>query len=143
MKNKKHVEIDNIEDLESLVIAKCYDIKEIFMRFDIKAADNQFVTYYNNWFYEIIGKLTFLRNVRIGKTGKYTRGSGMCEREVEAVYVYVTIDVPDKNSRYTKEFAEKQETEYRFKMTKDRAGYEEIDAACVLQVIENLNEDDK
>ena len=143
MKNKEYVEINNIKDLESLVIKRRYDIKEMLESFNIKSVDNQFITYDDNWFYEILGKLTFLQNVRIGNTGKYTRGSGMCEREVEAVYVYVTIDVPDKNSRYTKEFAKKTETEYRFKMTKDRAGYEEIDVACVLQVIENLNEDDK
>ena len=143
MENKQQIEIDNIEDLESLVLKRRYDIKKIFRGFDIESVDNQVITYGNNWFYEILGKLTFLQNVRIGKTGTNTRGSGMCEREVEAVYVYVTIDVPDENSIYTKEFAEKTETEYSFKMTKDRAGYEEIDAACVLQVIENLNEDDK
>ena len=143
MKNKEYVEINNIKDLESLIIKKRYDIKEIFECFDIKSVDNQFITYDNNWFYEILGKLTFLQNVRIGKTGTNSRGSGMCEREVEAVYIYVTIDVPDENSIYTKEFAEKTETEYGFKMTKDRAGYEEIDAACVLRLIEKLNEDDK
>ena len=143
MKNKEYVEINNIKDLESLVIEKNYDIKEIFKGFDIESVDNQFIAYNYSWFYEILGKLTFLKNVRIEKPGTYSRGGGMCEREGEAVYVYVTIDVPDPNSIYTKEFAEKTETEYKFKMTTDNAGYSEIDTAVCLQVIENLNKDNK
>ena len=142
-KQVEHVEIDNMEDFENLIIKNHYYIKEIFKNFDVKSVDNKFVAYYNHWFYEIIGKLTFLENVRIGNNGILERGSGMCEREEEAVIIYITIDVPDPNSRYRKEVAEKTETEYKINLTTDCGGYSEIDAACVLQVIENLNEDDK
>ena len=96
MKNKEYVEINNIKDLESLVIEKNYDIKEIFKGFDIESVDNQFIAYNYSWFYEILGKLTFLKNVRIEKPGTYSRGGGMCEREGEAVYAvsYTHLTLP-------------------------------------------------
>ena len=142
MENKQQIEIDNIEDLESLVLKRRYDIKKIFRGFDIESVDNQFIAYYDHWFYEILGKLTFCKNVRLENPGKYERGGGMCEREGDAIDIYITIDVPVKTSIYIDEYAEKIETEYKFKMTTDRAGFAEIDTACVLRLIEKLNKDE-